>query len=351
MGSSNLAHALVILRSLWKRPRGQQALNTYFLQLPVELILCIADFLTPPDLILLSQTCHPLRTIFWKHTDITKLSRTERLSYLAGLAREQPKKWICQKCMTLHRMAKLDTPAAEFSQSSCPRQQIGEIRFDIRLWYGQIKLEHRHIQLALKYTRLRQHKYDKYLRAVMTPYLDTHFDPRSKARVKIEYAAYPKIATACNAELKFLLLSTWRCYTRKKKISFNDIGDLPICPHVTIEPWYPWRPSDPGYGLQQAIHGALEGRGDGKEHTGSCPRCTTDFSVKLESRWLDLHVWQDFGSESSPGDIAWEVHCDRLSLNGTPNLWDIGLTLEHEPGTIRKLYEKNGRCASQSQRG
>ncbi len=78
--------ALVILGLLWKRPRKQQNLNNHLLQLPVELILCIANFLNPSDLVLFSQTCYSLRAIL---QNTAKLSRTEYLSYLAGYARER----------------------------------------------------------------------------------------------------------------------------------------------------------------------------------------------------------------------------------------------------------------------
>ncbi|KAI0532244.1 hypothetical protein GGR58DRAFT_523397 [Xylaria digitata] len=344
-----IAHnTLVILGSLRKqprkRPRKQQSPN-YLLQLPVELILCIADFLNPPDLILFSQTCYSLRAILQKHTITTKLSRAEYLLYLTACAREQPNKWVCKKCATLHPIRKLDTPAVGFLRSSCPRRSYEGFRLGTPLWYGQmrVQLEHRHIQLAFKYTRLQQDKYKSYLKALLAPHHDMGFSPTDH-QLKIYYSTYPKIATAHNGNLTFLLLSSWRYYKDKLcgKILFDKIGYLPISPHVIIAPFWTWRPQDSSYRLQEAIKSALEAEGDSQEHKGACPRCATDFSVQSDSQFLDLHVWQDFGPEGSPGDLAWEIHHTGTTIDGVPNGWGRGRgpTLYHEPGTIRKLYGK-----------
>ncbi|KAI0411435.1 hypothetical protein F5X98DRAFT_383792 [Xylaria grammica] len=341
-------NALFILGSLLKRPHSKHNLDSCLLQLPPELILYIADFLSPSDLILFSQTCYPLRAILQKYINTVKLSRTEYLSYLAAHAREDPRKWVCGKCMTLHPVVGLDTPAANLQRSSCPRRSHGEIRYDNRLYYGQIRLEHHHIQLALKYTRLQKYKYNSYLRALLAPHYDPNFSPRNNAQLKTHYSAYPKIATAHNGNLTFLLLSTWRYHKGLGNISFDNIGYLPICPHVMIHPFRTWGPHDPSYGLQEALKMVLGAKGDRQEHTGACPRCATDFSVRLNPRFLDLHVWQDFGPEGSPGDLAWETHCDGIGLDGVPNCGDWGHILYHEPGTIRKLYGDYGKCESQA---
>ncbi|KAI1349218.1 hypothetical protein F5Y01DRAFT_327554, partial [Xylaria sp. FL0043] len=218
-------------------------------------------------------------------------------------------------------------------------------RWDTRLWYGQIRLEHRHIRLALKYTRLQEQKYDSYLQALLAPHHDMAYSPRGEARLETHYSAYPKITTASNGSLRFLLLSTWRYYKGREKISLKKIGYLPICPHVMIDPFRIGRRyDDPDNQLEEAIEVSLWTQGNRREHTGACSRCATDFSVQSDAQSLDLCVWQDFGPEGSPGDLAWEIHCDSVGLDGVPNCWDWGHTLYHEPGTIRKLYEKYEEC-------
>ncbi|KAI0968813.1 hypothetical protein F4678DRAFT_481677 [Xylaria arbuscula] len=323
-----------MLPLVWRRK--QQSPSTHILQLPVELILCISDFLDPSDRVLFSMACNSLRLILKKY--ITKLSRTEYLSYLTAYARDKHE-WVCEKCMGLHPMEPLDTPAAESDKSSCPHRSPW-LRWDTRLWYNQIRLDHRHIQLSLKLTRLQTD--DAYVQALLAPYHDEDFDYRANAQVKIFYSAYPKIVSH-NGNLTFLLLSTWQFLKMKGEgtLSYHDLRYLPICPHVAISPLHMSCPNEPNYELQGALKKVFETQGNKQEHTGACLYCATDFSVQLKSpQVLDLHVWQNLGPEGSPRDLAWEAHCVGFGLDGVPNSWGWDRTLYHEQGAIRELYEE-----------
>ncbi|KAI0551539.1 hypothetical protein F4679DRAFT_593340 [Xylaria curta] len=356
--------------------RWRRNLDSRLLQLPLELIFIIAESLSPADLVLLAQTSRSLRAIFENQASATRLCSTDYLSFLAGLARGKPEEWVCENCMTLHPIVKLDTPAAVNHVSSCPYRHVppywlrqkgssctnyyrkairdrpdtyeNQYRTDTRLKFSQIRIEHRHVQLALKYTRLQERKYSSYLQALLEPHHDTNFRRMTKSQLETRYSAYPKIVAGHDGNLRFLLWSTWRYYRDLENITFDKIGRLKICPHVEVERRPPsfrrsptlviresWRKS-----LQEAMKRVLEAQENGQEYTGACARCATDFSVQLGRRSLDLHVWQDFGPEGSPADLAWATHIAGIGIDGVPNLWSLGPVLHHEPGTIRKLFYK-----------
>ncbi|KAJ8129217.1 hypothetical protein O1611_g4416 [Lasiodiplodia mahajangana] len=314
------AAAVAGRRKPWTQPRKQQSVNNYLLQLPHELILCINDFLEPPDLVLFTQTCYAMRIILEKHLERTNLNFSERLQFLVAFAREQPEKWVCKKCVTLHPIRKRDTPSAFVQESSCTRmREYGRRRYDTRLLSGQIRVEHRHIQLALKYTRLQDERYNRYLGALLAPYHDRNFHDV----LKTFYSAYPKVVMAYNGDFTYLLLSTWRYYGtyRQRRGSFDDFGSLQICPHITVD------------------HGrVVEVRAEGGEFMGACDHCATDFSIEptSDSQCLDVRVWQDFGPEGSPIDLAWQSH----------RYWHRPNNQSRKPGTIRKLYEEDEKCGS-----
>ncbi|KAI0799337.1 hypothetical protein GGR55DRAFT_702040 [Xylaria sp. FL0064] len=283
---------LSTLGSLRKR-RRQQNLDTYLLKLPVELILRITDFLSPSNLILFSQTCYSVHAIVQENIDTTKLSRTEYLSYLATCVRAQPKKWLFSR-----------EPPALVKNTD----ESGGI-----LAFGTIK-------------------YD--LNTAIFSLLLSIFAYKSKSMTPI-----------CKPYWRHTTIGPIALEKGPEKISLKKIGYLPICPHVIIDPFRTWRRyDDPDNQLEEAIERSLWTHGDRKEYTGAFSRCATDFSVQSDSQFLDLCVWQDFGPEGSPGDLAWEIHCDSVGLDGVPNCWDWGHTLYHKPGTVRKLYGKYEEC-------
>ncbi|ERS97486.1 hypothetical protein HMPREF1624_05654 [Sporothrix schenckii ATCC 58251] len=73
---------------------------------------------------------------------------------------------------------------------------------------------------------------------------------------------------------------------------------------------------------------------------GSCDRCPTDFSVRASDAGLEITVWQDFGPEASVTDVWWQSHVPGPVLQSmAPNTWQSGLTVEHDPGSVRALFE------------
>ncbi|KAI0008664.1 hypothetical protein F4779DRAFT_427208 [Xylariaceae sp. FL0662B] len=182
----------------------------------------------------------------------------------------------------------------------------------------------------------------------MAPYHDMRFGPNDATPLETHYSAYRKVVAGDDGNLRFLLLSTWRYHKRFWGISLRDIGHLIICPHQELN-FYTISDLRSGHRLflETAVEMALKGRGDGQEQTGACPRCATDFSVQLTPEYLKLQVWQDFGPEGYPDDLAWISQSNCRGLDSFFffififffNRRAVGPTLYHEPGSIRKLYE------------
>ncbi|KAI1820683.1 hypothetical protein F4861DRAFT_49086 [Xylaria intraflava] len=338
----------IFVRSLWKQPCPDPRPETPnraipFLQLPVELVWLVAEFLTPAEIALFSLTCRPIRAVLGEGSSAAHLSRDDYLAYLVGLARDLPKQWVCGVCTALHPTLKFDTPSAfNLRRASCPKHHAGYNRPNMCLGRFQICLEHHHVQLALKYTRLQQREYNSYLQALLKPYHTRYYKSSSRtiSPHKTFYSAYPRVVTDNHGNLRFLLLSTWQYLRGSRDISLNNLGGRIICPHLDFNFWtYHHYHTN---ALATAVHQVFkaEDTNSSEERAGGCPRCATDFSVRLSRGDLLLYVWQDFGPESSPFDLAWQSQIMGGSLvpgvfNNSP--WS-GLTLYHEPGSVKKLY-------------
>ncbi|KAI2642190.1 hypothetical protein GGS21DRAFT_293920 [Xylaria nigripes] len=323
------------------------------LQLPVELVQQVAQFLKPVDITLLSQTCRSLWAAFGESFRPGKISDTDRLPYLVGLARSKPDVWVCGDCTILHPVDNPhDTPIRESKGAvrlTCPKLRIKSFVFG-GVGEFQARLEHRHVQLALKYTRLQQPEYDEYLRALLKPheYVIMRSDHPDFVGREI-YDVKPRVCTDDDGNLRFLLLSTWLYITRGGGLLGNNGYTIKhkwaqlICPHLGIT-----RNSVNNNALTAAIRQVfIDGASSNRPaRIGSCYCCATDFSVQWIGANLVLRAWQDFGSEVSPTDLAWQTHIikDKLVLRCEYSGFtaSTGTPLYHEPGSVRRLYEKDG---------
>ncbi|KAI6092330.1 hypothetical protein F4821DRAFT_279598 [Hypoxylon rubiginosum] len=330
------------LSSNEQTPQNQ---DSRLLQLAPELVNAIADFLKPVDRVLFAQTCRSARAkLFEGPLTACRLSRNEYITYLTAQARALPDKWACEKCMVLHPVVDTDTPTS-ISKSSCPLSHHNPTRIGNLSW-KQIPIKHHHIQLALKYTRLQHHGYDYYLKALLKPYYLKGTGMGTDVPLEIRYSAYPKIIKDDNGNLKFLLASNWRYSKDHKRILLHHLGYHQICPHLE------WNycnncskrfcdksyHDSPCHTLYRATETVVEDRCK-NQRIGACPRCPTDYSVQLMPEYLDLWVFQDFGSECSPIDLAWTTHCYNGPWGNSANWRKSGPTLYHEPGSVEKWFD------------
>ncbi|OAA63585.1 hypothetical protein SPI_03748 [Niveomyces insectorum RCEF 264] len=89
------------------------------------------------------------------------------------------------------------------------------------------------------------------------------------------------------------------------------------------------------------------GGGDDLEVRGCCPRCPTDFAVRVvaHSR-VEIRTWQDLGPEGPCTDMAWQIQTSGYFVgNGRAdgsefNYHKSGPTVHHVSGSVRELYER-----------
>ena len=345
------------IRDWWwqpKRPQRQrQHSSCHILQLPPELILNICDFLPPVSRVLVSQTCYPLREILGDSASTAHLSYEQYLKFLTTLAHNWCDLWVCEVCPALHTVSEHDTPSARNQSMSETSRWYhfqdtaygSRHRFDFR----QLFIDHRHVQLALKYTRMRHPDYQGYLEKLLRPYHNANFDIRFTCMdpppvVQVDYKVQPRIATATDGTPRFLTMSRWR-YVRsdqERMLTPKAMGHLFICPHqsrsILIE-------GHKDYELSSAIETSFILRSE--EICSACPFCRTDFSIRVSAdlESAELHVWQDLGPEGSPMDEEWNSQVRRHSYR---TLRSCGVycrtklaTVYHEPGSIRSLFDYN----------
>ncbi|EHK43350.1 hypothetical protein TRIATDRAFT_301206 [Trichoderma atroviride IMI 206040] len=303
----------------------------HLLQLPVDMLVEILAFLPPYTLLLVYQTCRPLRTIIHQfflagRGDILSNATPEdRLLYLTHSSRLQPDRWVCAKCCKLHRIHGEDTP-----YKSSPRHLSCVDGLDISERYGESKYfayvpKHRHVQLTLKYTRLenKERVYNKYLLKLLEPYhhqLQEAYWTITRG-VEVRFSAYPKVVNG-----RYLLLSIWTYLDYEIKVSRKSIRYLDICPHYSqreVRQNLHWGAIALA-GIERALDTAFAIRGAPMRF--SCGSCKTDFSIETSSGRVTICIWQDFGPEGTVFDKGWAAIAR-----------DTG-ALYHRRQSIRQLY-------------
>lgn len=146
-----------------------------------------------------------------------------------------------------------------------------------------------------------------------------------------------------DGNLRFLLASNWRYFKGSRNISLRSLGHQMICPHLELNYVHgrKFRRGPFELTVDLAIQEAGIA-GKSKEHTDACRHCATDYAVEVTESYLDLRAWSDFGSGGSPLDTVWQSQCSMGSY-GLPNWRLCGITVNHEPGSVRELYGREVR--------
>ncbi|KAJ3519379.1 hypothetical protein NM208_g14147 [Fusarium decemcellulare] len=208
-----------------------------------------------------------------------------------------------------------DTPANPFT-SGCPKAKKAAKPASPNVGWTVALPHHRHVQLALKHTRLGKR----------SPYLENISEPGPIIRPKRE-ALYPKIVNG-----RYIVLYTWTRTKSPGSLYQKDLEVLRACKHQCC-----WssdnkklQPLNPFHNFERTINAAL--REVGHEVLGTCHRCATDFSVRVDNSVMTAWIWKDLGSEGSPMEPAWR------RLTGDYRLPSEDSKSEHKPGDIRALY-------------
>ncbi|KID94430.1 f-box domain containing protein, partial [Metarhizium majus ARSEF 297] len=334
----------------------QQSTCRGFENLPPELLLAIAEKLPADSRLVLSQTCSAFHNII-QSSQSTKCSvktfdPSTFLDYLAAIARDLPDMWVCDKCMALHAADRQDTPQSPLTKS-CPRTPMHRANGQRLCWP-----HHRHVQLALKYTRLgvRDPERRRHLAELLDPVFASHPpDIEDSWTARVTCSSRGKIVNG-----RFLLKYTWHYDAASEPIEYLSRGPggyLVICNHQCLPGFlmaYIFQHvKQPGEeeatkllsrGLRvlaeivvrKATRESLLDDQRGMELTESCSECPTDFSVCVGEDGFWLSAWYDLGPEGSPFDEAWTSH----RIQKPCGIVSDRLREGYVPGRIRRLYQQ-----------
>ena len=368
-----------------RRPPQPPLADCPLFHLPGELILDIADNLPPGSQVFLARSCYRFRTLLGSNSatalqDLSHQPRMDRIAFLALAVQEQADRWCCEVCVALHPACAHDQPGGD---DSLEHLLVGDTVYPSRHnhrffnWWlmnrgchapASSRVKHRHVQLALKYTRMQQqggadrdfcfyHRY--YLRRILSPSYPYVYIGFFKFVMSIgaPITVHPKIVdTGADSihRYRYLLQSV---FAHIDTTQFEEDGVHThyawLCAHIptsyspqTLEQVFP----DPNYLCTikcfwpyLTCHTEKTGESPASiEYHSSCHRCPTDFIWRVHASY----VYQDMGTEGAPTDLAWQVHLPgrcAFSEDGVGVMdWNTptqGPTLHHEPGTVKELYE------------
>ncbi|KAG8426344.1 hypothetical protein J3459_008256 [Metarhizium acridum] len=261
--------------------------------------------------------------------------------------------WVCEICLALHAVNRQDTPQSPLA-TSCFRKP-GNAVIGRKLCWPQ----HRHVQIALKYTRLGVQDPDRrrHLAELLDPVFGNHPpDPQDSWIAHVTYASRAKIVNR-----RYLLKYTWHYNATSEPIESLCRGynaHLLICNHQYV-PGYLMakifqRIEQPGeqeaariaaqspqpltepLAVRRATRESLLDDQRGIELTDSCTLCPTDFSICVGEDCVWFSAWYDLGPEGSPFDEAWTCH----RINEPWGTISRSLKARHVPGSIRRLYQQ-----------
>ncbi|UPK95420.1 hypothetical protein LCI18_006355 [Fusarium solani-melongenae] len=329
---SMASRAKRIVRRL--RPSREQNPDCRLIQLPLDILVTVTEFLSEVDRHVLAKTCRAFWTyIRRRYGPISSLSKNQYLSYLVNISRSNPDLWTCELCTKLHRAR----------HWTCPRH--GPKNRYLASSSVKLSLQHRHVQLALKVDRLGNLDNRKLLDQLTMSHRATLSTCSTiRGAIKCRYTAYPKIIQG-----RYMVLSVWTYEQWSEPISQQAIALLSIGHHqklnftmafVERDFWSDerqnleteGRSSKPGNALRFAFE--LARQRPRTAVNGSCANCPVDFSVNFSPERMTVQAWHDFGPEGTPLNPAWMVHVMHplLSPNNT-------LTVDHVEGSARELYE------------
>ncbi|KAJ6788315.1 hypothetical protein PWT90_05127 [Aphanocladium album] len=265
------------------------------LELPVDILRIVADYLSPRDLLVLSRTCRAFHSIV--HPRLLRrapaASAEEMLEFLYLLASENPGRWACQSCLTLHQVDHNDHPIRHAgSSSSCAVAAAHQFVLN----NGQYVQHHHHLQLALKLYRLPDltEEQDAYLGHLLRGHISlftigqfsvrrerTHRIVKGRYLRKTEARVTADEDDASVTPNDAIHLVPECCPKLDRNIMSNTSGivDSVIWAHIT--------PTMP--------------------YIFVCPHCAAEFQVCLDQRAKAFHLltWQNLGTEGALTNLHW----------------------------------------------
>lgn len=314
------------------RKNAPRNARSALLNMPIELIREFSDELSPVDKILFTATCRPIRNTL----GLSQLSdeewelREQQFEYLARIGRDMPHKWFCEECMRHHPINMSDTPASPLL--SCPVGKLDRSEFNSSLRLiarGEYRLGRRHVQLALKYTRLGKDispRNRQYLGRLMASRQYSYSYMWNNETIYNAVRIAPRVVDG-----RFLLKCIFEYRGNGRRVEREIMAGEFVCRHQSFLPENVVS-DGPLLKFHKAVVDAF-GK-PGREVHSHCPHCYTDFSIKASVRGVRLTVWHDLGTESSALDPVWRafVYSSHLYPDGDE-------LVNYEPGRVRELYD------------
>ncbi|EHK39851.1 hypothetical protein TRIATDRAFT_129098 [Trichoderma atroviride IMI 206040] len=307
MRYSRLLHQL-LGKGRWHYWRHDQ--KSAILQLPLDILLLITDNLALHDKFLLSHTCKALRQVLLQDWDIKlpQLSFEHQIAFWVGLAYTLPNRWVCLKCCKLHPINTSDVPAA-FTLVRYNRTVPCLLEISRGIETSHYSIQHYHIQLALKLSRL-GNIYQQYLGALMQTFTRT-LCPHMRIIGGL-------MGSRSSKKSSINVIVHW-C-----KIMSPREGSI-LLKEATL--------------LEDGVELAYDS--PGQWVFNSCLHCLTDFAVIIstDKRKAIIRAWHDFGIEGSPLDASWKAH---VKAKDEQYWFDVvGLHLDYTHGSIRELWSED----------
>ncbi|KAI9870815.1 MAG: hypothetical protein M1830_003773, partial [Pleopsidium flavum] len=262
------------------------------------------------------------------YSTVRKASAVERLEFLGVLGGILPDRRLCTHCRALHLVDPKDLPVTGYDKyyKPCPAPEISWSRHRLNPYYA---IAHRHVQLAIKYTRL-EDVHQRY-RASILQRFTTSFPSFHSMRLK--FTVEPVVVNG-----RFILMTTFDFHEAAAPLSFTTLSRVSVrfCQHLPID-----EPTNPESPLLAAIRFAFkvaDGRSGLHQEVHSCDRCPTDYLIKIQGRRAISYVWQDLGSGTSPIVPYWRSHILDYKENNQFN----GTEFCYEHGSVRYMYYSSG---------
>lgn len=242
----------------------------------------------------------------------------DKLRYLTCLARSLPEQWVCAKCCKLHKTCWYDVPADFIYRPECQygSEWRDQEKISNRDSYALFMPAHRHVELTLKYTRLKSKKWRhrEFLQKLLTPHYfpdkESFWTMRDQGILE-QFSFCPKVIDG-----RYVHLSIQTYLKAQTKISRRFLKRERICHHI--------------HGYKESFTMAID-MAFSTENTQlffCCSSCRTDFSIKASPERVTICTWQDLGPEGTVFDPDWEsMLCNNTSIY-------------HRPGSIQNLYNQ-----------
>ncbi|CAK7217592.1 hypothetical protein SBRCBS47491_003211 [Sporothrix bragantina] len=215
------------------------------------------------------------------------------MEHLSRHSRKCAELWACEVCEQVHEINEEDLPLAKGMDTVYGRDHTANTaaKSASKTLTAHVSgISHRHIQMALKLTRLAregQPYHNDYCRKLTDAY--TIDDNSSMSRThKISLAPRssglpnsftPKIVKDADGSLRFLLQTVYQIGGDNAPAGIN------VCPHKQVK-----NPSKLA--------------ASSKHNSGRCKYCATRYVISA----TQIRIVEDFGTEGSPADLHWQAH-------------------------------------------